>query len=229
MKATKGSLGINGVFQFVLVALLLACTATSALAERREESGDDATRKAQYLLRQMQAELQKAKTENAGLQGELDKLKGKQGDLEKQLESSEQKLSSSSNRNSALNDRLQKDGDKYRALMTRYRETVADLRKTQFKVAYMQEAVLERNQWISVCQENNEKMYTANNELLEAYRDKGLMASLSQSAPVTGLAMVRAENLVEDYRYRLEDLKMLDFKGTAPHETAAVDEGGNGG
>lgn len=222
-------LTLNNLLQAGLAAILCAALVASLHAEPRTAGGDDAARKAQYLLRQMQAELQQEKTENARLQGELDGLKKSQGELKQQLETSEQKLTGSSGRNAALSERLRRDGDKYRELMDRYRDTVAELRKARFKVAYMEQAVQERNAWISTCQKNNDELYTVNSELLDAYRDKGVMASLSQAVPVTGLARVRVENRVEEYRYRLDDLKMLDFKGGGDYDTASVKPHHGGG
>jgi hypothetical protein len=216
------------LLQSVMTMILCAALVMPALAERREAGADDPARKAQYLMRQMQAELQQAKAENTRLQAELDAQKGKQAGLREQLEEAERKLSSSSRRNTVLNERLVSDGDKYRELMRRYREAVDELRKARFKVAYMEQAVLERNEWIDTCRNSNEELYTINGELLEAYNNKGIMASLSQSMPVTGLARVRVENVVEDYRYRLEDLKMLDFTGSPAYETASVRGGDNG-
>jgi septal ring factor EnvC (AmiA/AmiB activator) len=217
------------LFRYVILVLLLCSVNAPLLAEPRKAAGDDAARRAQYLLRQMQAELQKARTENARLQSELDALARKHSDTAAQLEKTEGRLSSSNTRNMALKNRLLSDGDKYRELMNRYRKVLGELRKAQFMVAYMEEAVVERNDWIQTCRASNEELYTVNTELLAAYENKGLIASLSRAVPVTGLAMVRDENIVEEYRYRLEDLKVIDFNGKPGVESALVGGSDSGG
>ncbi|HYQ71275.1 MAG TPA: hypothetical protein VET88_05040 [Gammaproteobacteria bacterium] len=139
----------------------------------------------------MRAELQQARTANNRLQGELDSLAIQHNDTEAQLEKTQGKLTRSDVRNTALCNRLRSDGDKYRELMSRYRQVLGELRNAQFKVAYMEEAVVERNQCIETCRASNEELYPVNSELLDACENKGVMVSLSRAAPVAGLAMVR--------------------------------------
>lgn len=218
MSTTISIAGLKAISRGGLLAMVFAGLVAPAVAERREAGGDDASRKAQYMLRQMQAELQKVKAENAKLKGELDGMKKSRNELEGKLENSEKKLSSSNNRNASLNSRLREDGDKYRDLADRYRDLQTELRQARFKAGFLEDAVAERNEWIDVCQKQNDELYTVNNELLDAYRDKGVMASFSQTVPVTGLARVRVENLVEDYRYKLDDLKMFEFADSTREE-----------
>jgi hypothetical protein len=204
----------NTRFSMMTVLLvLLAVIPAGALAEaRREGGGDDATRRAQLLMRQMQAEIQKVNAENAKLKDELDAQKKDQDMLEENLASTEKSLSRSRQSNASLTDRVRRDSEKYHTLTDRYRETLAKLRTAQFKVAYLQEAVIERNKWIDVCRGNNDELYRVNNELLDRYLNRGLFSALGESEIVTGLGRVRLENMVEEYRYKLDDLQVLEYK-----------------
>ena len=173
-------------------------------------------RKAQYLLRQLTAEQERLKTDNAKLQAELEGLKAENRHLEEQRGKQEGALASSKRNTEALIERVRSDNGKYRELVERYRSKLNELRAAQFKVAYLERAVSERNQWIETCKNSNDDLYSVNSELLERYEKRGLLDLLAGAEPVTGLARVRTENVVEDYRYRLEDLKMPQFTESAP-------------
>jgi hypothetical protein len=119
---------------------------------------------------------------------------------------------------------VKSDSEKYHGLVDRYRSKLNELRAAQFKVAYLEQAVTERNQWIDTCKASNDDLYRTNSELLERYEKRGLLDLLAGAEPVTGLAQVRTENVVEDYRYKLDDLKMPQFtESTTPpsDDTAA--------
>ena len=97
---------------------------------------------------------------------------------------------------------------------------IAELQETYRKeigvargdIGLLRNAVQERDTWIADCQSKNEGLYKANGELLDAYRDKGAFAALVQREPVTGIASVKVENAVQEYRFRLEDLRTVKFE-----------------
>jgi chromosome segregation ATPase len=203
-----------------MLTVMLSASAGVAAETARREGGDDAMRKAQYLLRQMTAEQQVLKTDNAKLQSEIADLKAENERLTADLGERESTITRNRKSNEALVERIQSDSDKYHGLVERYRNKLEELRTAQFRVAYLEQAVTERNQWIDVCKASNDDLYQANSELLERYQNRGVLDLLAGAEPVTGLARVRTESLVEDYRYKLEDLKMPDFtdSATAPSD-----------
>lgn len=209
----------------LLLIALLATGSGGAAAEARREGGDSAVRKLEYMLRELSTENQSLKAENARLQGQLQDLKSENGKLTTELGANKTALSHNRKNNAMLVERVRSDSDRYRNLVEHYREKLKALRTTQFKVAYLEQAVKERNQWIDTCKANNDDLYKANSKLLDLYQHRGVLDVLTGADPVTGLARVRRESKVEDYRYKLEDLKMLDFRQTAdraPDDTAAA-------
>jgi septal ring factor EnvC (AmiA/AmiB activator) len=212
------------VFPVFMLTVMLSASAGVAAETARREDGDDAMRKAQYLLRQMTAEQQALKTDNAKLQSEIQDLKAENERLTADLGERESTIARNRKSNDALVERIQSDSDKYHDLVERYRNKLEELRTAQFRVAYLEQAVIERNQWIDVCKASNDDLYQANSELLELYQNRGVLDLLAGAEPVTGLARVRTESLVEDYRYKLEDLKMPDFtdSATAPSDDTAT-------
>jgi chromosome segregation ATPase len=195
----------------LLLAALLAGSSGAAAETARREGGDDALRKAQYLLRQLTADQEKLKTDNAKLQAEVEELKAENRRLAEERGKQEGALAGSKRNTETLIERVKSDGEKYRGLVERYRGKLDELRAAQARAAYLEQAVTERNQWIETCRASNDDLYQANSELLERYRKRGLLNLLAGEEPVTGLARVRTENVVEDYRYKLDDLKMPEF------------------
>jgi hypothetical protein len=59
-------------------------------------------------------------------------------------------------------------------------------------------------------------------ELAEAYEDKGFLRVLGEREPVTGLQRARAQNLMDEYRYLAEQMR-LEFQSEAADES---DKGG---
>ena len=202
----------------LVCAVLLAGSYGAAAETARREGGDDALRKAQYLLRQLTTEQERLKIDNAKLQAEIEGLKEEKQRLEDAQGRQETALAGSRRNNEALIERVKSDSEKYHGLVERYRNKLNELRAAQYKAAYLEQAVTERNQWIDTCRASNDDLYKANSELLERYEKRGLLDLLAGAEPVTGLARVRTESVVEDYRYKLDDLKMPEFTDstTAP-------------
>jgi chromosome segregation ATPase len=58
------------------------------------------------------------------------------------------------------------------------------------------------------CESKNLKLYGYAQEVLQAYKNKGVWASLSQKDPVIGLKEVDVENVVQEYRQKMASQKM---------------------
>jgi chromosome segregation ATPase len=186
----------------ILMTVVLVLIAMDPLhAEVRREGGDDAVRKAQYMLRQLSQENQGLKARNAELQARLD-------ELGKKHEDAGNKLQASNSRNNRLEARISSDAGKFKELMRRYSETVQTLRMANQDNHYLVKAVEERESWIDQCRSSNEELFKVNSDLLHRY---GEVAG-RKSDPVTGIGRVRVENEVQEYRFRLEDLQTMEFK-----------------
>jgi chromosome segregation ATPase len=71
---------------------------------------------------------------------------------------------------------------------------------------------LEQSKTVNAsCESKNVMLYTYAQEVLQAYKNKGVWAPMSQKEPVLGLKEVGVENVVQEYR-----LKMASQKIPAP-------------
>ncbi len=190
-----------------LVALLLLSSST--LHAQVDENAQRALARAQFMLRQVSGEKSALEQQLAELQKRVDQLQGelsssrseataKQAALSKQLAGSQQQWRS---------DREQLGGEitQARAESARQRQMIAEL----------EERLEIQTGNFTQCHANNHKLYEINRELLARYEGKGAVDALVQKEPFTGLSQVQVENLVQDYRYRLEDLKLPDTQDGA--------------
>jgi hypothetical protein len=58
------------------------------------------------------------------------------------------------------------------------------------------------------CEAKNLQLFEYSQELLQRYQKKGVWASLSQKDPVFGLKEVSMENVVQEYREKLNSQKI---------------------
>lgn len=193
---------------FVALAVALAGSGQTG-AEARREGGEDVLRKAQYMIRQLNQEKGELQKQVAELQKEIDALSKQQNAMDASLEKSQ--LNSH-----RLIERVQSDAEKYRTLMDRYRETVLTLHQSNADNQYLVQAVEEREQWIGECRERNQGLYAANSDLLARYKK----AATRFDEPFTGIGTVTVENETQEYRFKLEDLQVTQFRSdvdVTPH------------
>lgn len=198
----------------ILGAALLAMlgTATVTAAPRSEGGGDGALRQAQMQMQKLAAERTALQKENAELAARLAEQETRIRELEAEVKQRSGELGQAHSANEQLRARVERDSERYKDLSARHTQTSASLRDTQADVELLRQAVIERDAWIDACQAKNDALYKANSELLAAYRDKGAWDALKQSEPVTGLGAVKVENVVQEYRFRLEDLRTVKFE-----------------
>lgn len=197
------------------ISLLVSlCNAPALMAAPRSEGGDPA-------LRQAQMQMQKLAAERTALQSQNGELTAKVGELEKRIAVLEAEgkrrdgeLGQAQNANEQLRARVERDSERYKDLSERNGKTNATLRDAQADVQLLHSAVQERDHWIADCQARNDSLYQTNTELLEAYRDKGAFDALKQREPFTGVGSVKVENTVQEYQFKLEDLRTVKFEPT---------------
>lgn len=197
---------------FLVVPLMLFCSSMTHAEARRDGGGDQASRKAQYMIRQLHNEKQ-------ALQAKLAETEAKYDQLVREHEKTRASLEKSSTNNDQLMSRVKNNIKQYKDLAEKYREAVSILRKANLDNQYMVRAVQEREQWISDCSVRNEELFEANTDLLQKY---GEVASEDKN-PFTGIGIVTVENEVQEYRFKLEDLQVTKFKPSVDTESHARD------
>lgn len=195
----------------------------AAAQERRAGGGDQALKRAQYMLRLVSQEKTELETRLAKLEGEMKDLERELEKLEVRNEGLEARLAQAGEANDRLVERIRSDADKYRDLLGRYRETVNTLKQANADNQHLVKAVHEREGWIARCEERNQGLYAANRDLMGRYREAGFAVTEG----ILGLKRVEIENEVQDYRFRIEDLRVTPFspEGNMTRHVRQADQG----
>ena len=169
------------------------------------QANKDALARAQYMIRQINAELNQMKASNVQIKlekqevdKEYKKLKKKYNKLTKNSDSKSKKLSSKI------------DNIKQRYIQERdaHLETKKILNEVTKDKNSLSDLSGRKTDKINLCVASNKKLYSINKQILLRYEDKGVWDSLTQAEPFSRLSQVEIENLVDDYQYQIEDLKI---------------------
>jgi chromosome segregation ATPase len=221
----KGSF-IRLAGSFLLLTLLGGSFTVSA--EPKTSDGSAAIKKAQGMLRQLnqekaalqaeKAELLKQTTEQdtqiKSLETSVKKLQPLQGEVERYKSSLE-------NVRGSLETQLSEEKQRQQLLVQKNNEIVTKAKAIRDDNTLLVQAVQERERWIGECSHRNKDLQTAYNDMLSKYLDKGLWQQLVELDPLTGIGKVGTEAVIEEYRYKLQQLKVTPFQ--AP--SAQTEEG----
>jgi chromosome segregation ATPase len=197
----------------ILAALLGLALAAPVAAERRSAAGGDgAAARMQALVSQVSTERdaaraaqQRAEQAPAESQKELEQARGELAGAEAQNTKLREAIGAFEAQNLALRTRLGEGAQALAALDGTHRAQGEQLKKSQAgrqELARERETCLAR---VSTLEGHNVELVHIGMELLDRYAGKGLGEVLGAREPVTGALRVRMENLVQDYRFRIED------------------------
>ena len=199
----------KAMIRFSTLCLLLGAVAVQA---EPRSGGDTAARQAQAMMQKMAAEKTALQKQNGELTTKVAELEARIKALESETKQRGSELDTAQRNNEGLRARVERDSERYKDLSARHGQTTDTLRDATADIQLLHGAVQERDHWIADCRTKNEAMYQANSELLAAYRDKNAWDAVKQHEPLTGIASVEVENAVQEYQFRLEDLRTVEFK-----------------
>jgi len=195
-------------------------------ASAREGSGE-ADARLQALVQQLTVERAALQAENGRLEGEKEDLEESVEKLEKALAAERKELKKTEGQfgaekmrsdafeqqNGQLRDRLQELADRYRELA----EVLSQVESQRDELIALAQDYDAR---VVLCERNNDNLYTVVDELISAYKNKGVFRTLLEKEPFTQLKRVQVENMMDEYRYLAEDMR-LKFEGGG--ESGAAD------
>ena len=223
---------INFYLPLALFALLLAGIEDGRADAKAPGGGDAMLKKAQGMIRQLSQEktaLEAEKTtwlnDKAALEAKVqaltaavEKLLPLQAEVERYKSGLEAVRSN-------LEAQLGQERQSRQALLAKHNDVVAKARDIHANNQLLVQAVQEREQWITDCTTRNRALQSANQEILVKYQEKGVWQQLAELEPLTGIARVETESAVEDYQYKLQQLKITPFQPAAAGDTpTAVSE-----
>ncbi len=169
------------------------------------QANKDALARAQYMIRQINAELNQLKTLNQRMKSDMQSLENKYKSLKKKYS----KLDNKSKKNkNILSGRVVEIKQAYSAEVSSHNETRKRLQLVESNNKHLSDVGSENQQRLNMCIGNNHKLYDINIEILTKYENKGVWDSLSQAEPFSNLTQVEIENLVDDYQYHMDDIRV---------------------
>jgi len=216
---------MHNIKKVLLVSLLVPgwlAGVESAVAAPKTNDGNAAVIKAQGMIRQLTQEKAALEAEKATLLTDKTAQDAKLSSLEsavKQLqplqgEVERYKSGLESVRNT-LEGQLNQERQARQALVQKHNDVVAKAKDIYADNALLVQAVKEREQWIAQCSSRNKELHTVYLDILSKYKTKSVWQELAELEPITGIGKVETDNLVEDYQYRLNQLKITPFQAQA--------------
>lgn len=201
-----------------VVSLLLAFGAVAQV----QRSGDSNARVMQQ-LQQLTAEKAAAQAENTKLKAEVEDLKAQLSKTSTALTASEQRAkkvtSAASAKDSAAvqeaNDALARTRSQMQELVTKFRETAGVLKEVETDRDQLRAQASTQERDLKTCVDRNAGMYLLTDEILRKVDNRGMWSSLTEKEPFTKISRTRLENLIEDYRYRVDELRVKNKPAAA--------------
>lgn len=199
----------------ILGAVLLALPVAAAFAQTERSGNADA--------RVMQ-QLQQITSERAALQAENAKLKQDLEKVRKELEQASTGRKALENRAKALeatatrgeqsgkqaDEQLERARAQLQELIAKFRETTQTLRDVETEGAQVKSQLAAREREFKTCVDRNAGLYNLNTEVLDKMANRGFWSSVTEREPFTKLKHVELENLIEDYKYRADELRLQE-------------------
>jgi chromosome segregation ATPase len=196
-----------------IVTLTLCLMAASSHAQVQRSGNADA-RVAQQ-LQQLANEKVALQAENNKLKQELEQVKAqlqKSSSTAKELENRNRVLQASSASRTTNNQQAEEQLERTRAqmqeLVAKFRETAQTLRDVETDRATAKSQLAAKEREYKVCVDRNAGLYELNDEVLDRMEDRGFWSQLAEREPFTRLKRTQLENLIDDYRYRVEELRV---------------------
>jgi chromosome segregation ATPase len=213
-----------------IAAALLVLGALPAQAEVRRPAGGAASAQVQALLQQISAERDTLKADNTRLKADLDKAQQAQKTAETAATAGADEatrlraaLAAFQTQNEALRAQLGQSQTAFGSLRSEHAATQAELKQAQGKGQALDGELGECRARVDTLIGHNRRLFDIGNELLDRFEKKGVWASLREAEPFTGLKRVELENIVQDYRFAIDDQRVA--APAAPGADADVAQG----
>ncbi|HEX2584902.1 MAG TPA: hypothetical protein VHL14_07210 [Steroidobacteraceae bacterium] len=197
--------------QTILMSLLVPSLFIGSFSEAQtQRSGNDATRVMQQ-LQQVTAEKTRLQSENDAMKKQLEEMKAKlskSGADQSVVQQQKRELDASNARQKESADALEQQRSKMQELIGKFRETAAQLQTMEADHEQLKSSVATREREYKTCVDRNAGLYFLNDEILHRLEDRSWWDKTSEREPFTRIARTRLENLVDEYRDRVEELRV---------------------
>ena len=189
---------------------------------------------------QLMQQYQQAIAERGSLQAENAQLKQHADELQKKLDAVTQQQSVAQRKLAGLQSQADRETKQQSAdtaaaaklqgqlteLITRYRETAQALKNVETDRGTLQAKAEGVGRELGSCVDHNANLYLLGDEILNRFEHHGFWSGAASKEPFTKISRVRLENLADDYRQRISELRLKTSTAsatgtsepTAPHD-----------
>lgn len=204
-----------GKMRTILCSIVgLSCMLAFGANAQVQRSGNADARVSQQ-LQQLTSERSALQAENTKLKQELEQVKAqlqKTGTTTKALENRNRALEAAAGRGTAASQQAEEQLERSRAqmqeLVTKFRETAQTLRDVETERGAVQGQLATKEREFKTCVDRNAGLYNLNAEVLDRMENRGFWSSVAEREPFTRLKRVELENLIEEYKYRADELRL---------------------
>ena len=199
----------------VAVALLAVSASVSAQTQRQGSADARVVQQMQQLTAeraQLQADNSKLKEELERARKDLEKVTADKGALENKIRAG----AANASRDEAAARQSQSEVERLRAqmqeLVGKFRETAQNLRDVEGGRAAAQSQLKTQERELKTCIDRNAGLYNLNAEVLDHMANRGFWSAVGEHEPFTKVKRVQLENLIDDYKYRADELRLEQQK-----------------
>ena len=188
-----------------VIVLLVTCSVgiVMPIHASADENLKRGLAKAQYMLRQ-------ANVEKSEIAKKLQEEKKVAEEQEAALKGTERDLKKAQKRIAKLSSTIELWQKEYESLKNTLSETRIELAKTESKLSQKDTLFQVQTDNFALCETHNKDLVSLGYTLLDAYEGKSVSDALKQNDPFFGLKQVEVENLVQEYRHKIEDLSLIE-------------------
>lgn len=200
---------------YALCAALLVMAALPVQAANKKDPAKEAVRRLQFQMQQISGEKAALEQDNAAITKARDALKKKSDELASSVARTKQRQAALEKEAEALKQDKGKLTEDIAQLKKELSESQLALRDTRQHL--QQETALKqrleqdlsaRDKALNVCEIKNQKLYQYHVELINKAQNRGSLGVLLEAEPVLGFKRVEIENLLEDYRDKIDKQKI---------------------
>ena len=205
----------------IAIGFVLTATVADVGHAQVQRSGSDAATRLMQQMQQLSTEKSALKSENDQLKKQVEQLQGelKQAKAARdEVQAKARNLQASAQRSASdaqTQEQLEKTRGQMQELIGKFRETAQSLRDVETDRALVKTQLAQREREYKTCVDRNVDFYNLNGEILGKLEDRGFLSSFTSVEPFTRIARTRLDNLIEDYRYRADELKVERAEKTA--------------
>jgi len=206
-----------------LGALSLALLVGMAMAAPHADASDkkasrerEALRRVQQQLSQAQGDLAAAEQEKARLAADLEKAQasskaeaGKADSLQHGLGTSRRQLAAVSGELAQVRETLATTAQQLAETRKTLADTTRTLQQTEAEKRRLETVKASNERDIASCERKNLALYEVGRSLMDRFEHKTCGEILTDKEPFTGIRKVETENLMEEYRDKLDDQKLV--------------------